>query len=93
MTLDRRKNKRAIRAAKLRPQTSRKKMSDTSTNNNEHIERASESGRKVADEATRANMRRHAIELFKQRFEISRVANSLVETVTPFVSRVAVSTP
>src|SRR6476469_7155870 len=54
MTLDRRKNKRAIRAAKLRPQTSRKKMSDTSTNNNEHIERASESGRKVADEATRA---------------------------------------
>src|SRR6476620_4795383 len=47
MTLDRRKNKRAIRAAKLRPQTSRKKMSDTSTNNNEHIERAVSPGGKL----------------------------------------------
>jgi glycosyltransferase involved in cell wall biosynthesis len=45
------------------------------------------------DAATRAKMRGHAIELFNQHFEISRVANSLVETVTPFVSRVAVSTP
>jgi phasin family protein len=55
MTLDRRKNKRAGRAAKLGSQTSRMDMSETSTSNNEHIEPATESGKEVADEATRAS--------------------------------------
>jgi phasin family protein len=56
MTLDRRKSKRAGRAAKLRPQTGGTEVSDTSTSNNEHIEQVTtESGRKVADEATRAS--------------------------------------
>jgi hypothetical protein len=79
MTLDRRKNKRAIRAAKLRSETSRKKMSDTSTNN-EHIERASESGRKVADEATRAgaDVARRGAETARQALESG--LNSTVHT-------------
>src|SRR3954454_20704849 len=55
MTLDRRKNKRAGRAAKLGSQTSRMDMSETPTSNNEHIEPATESGKEVADEATRAS--------------------------------------
>jgi phasin family protein len=55
MTLDRRKNKRAGRAAKLGSQTGRMDMSETSTSNNEHIEPATESGKEVADEATRAS--------------------------------------
>jgi hypothetical protein len=55
MTLDPRKNKRAGEAAKLRSQTNRMKMSDTFTGNDEHIECAAESGRKVATEATRAS--------------------------------------
>lgn len=55
-------------------------MSDTSTNNNEHIERASESGRKVADEATRAgaDVARRGAETARQALESG--LNSTVHT-------------
>jgi len=55
-------------------------MSDTSTNNNEHIERASESGRKVADEATRAgaDVARRGAETARQALECG--LNSTVHT-------------
>jgi len=43
------------------------------------------------DQPTRREMSRRAAELFTERFEISRVASSLIETVTPFVSRMALS--
>lgn len=46
----------------------------------------------ATDGHTRQDMKRRAAELFNERFEIGRVANSLIETVTPFVSRMALST-
>jgi len=52
MTLNQRKNKRAGRTSKVRSQTSRMEMPDTSSSNNEHVERATEAGVKTAGEAT-----------------------------------------
>lgn len=47
----------------------------------------------ATDSAMRQHMRRRSSELYNERFEIGRVANSLIETVTPFLSRVSVPTP
>lgn len=39
--------------------------------------------------AARAQMRARAADLFADRFEINRVAHSLIETITPFIGRTA----
>ena len=97
MTLDRRKNKRAGRAAKLQSQTSRMEMSDTSTSNNEHIEPATESGKKVADEAIGASttIARHAAETAQQASEtgLNRAMHSFQRVTDQFTQMFAVAGP
>jgi len=97
MTLDRRKNKRAGRAAKLQSQTSRMEMSDTSTSNNEHIEPATESGKKVADEAIGASttIARHAAETAQQASEtgLNRAMHSFQQVTDKFTQMFAVAGP
>jgi phasin family protein len=97
MTLDRRKNKRAGRAAKLQSQTSRMEMSDTSTSNNEHIEPATESGKKVADEAIGASttIARRAAETAQQASEtgLNRAMHSFQQVTDQFTQMFAVAGP
>jgi phasin family protein len=72
-------------------------VSDTSTSNSEHIDRASESGRKVADEAMRAseNAAHRGAETAQQALEsgLSSVVHSFQRVTDQFTQVLGVAAP